>query len=134
MTDLLAGHVSVMISPALAAKQHVESGALRALGVTTLTHIPSYSGIPPIANLGAPGYEVVQWYGAMMPAGTPSVIISKLHAAMVTALRNPAAVERLAREGAVPVAGLPSEFDAFVRDEMARWKAVAEAANIPKTD
>jgi tripartite-type tricarboxylate transporter receptor subunit TctC len=53
---------------------------------------------------------------------------------MVTALRHPASIERLAREGATVVAGLPSEFDAFIRDEMARWQTVAEAARIAKTD
>jgi tripartite-type tricarboxylate transporter receptor subunit TctC len=134
MTDLLAGHVGVMISTASAAKQHVDSGALRALAVTTLSQLPSYPGIPSIAEAGAPGYQVDQWYGVMVPAGTPSEITSKLHAAMVTALRHPASIERLAREGATVVAGLPSEFDAFIRDEMARWQTVAEAARIAKTD
>ena len=134
-TDVLAGHVSLMISTALAAKQHVDKGALRALAVTTAKQISLYPTIPTIADSGVPGYEVEQWYGVMVPMGTPAEIISKLHPAMVAALRDPVAVERLAREGARPIAGSPAEFGAYIREEMLRWQAVAEVTSIiPKGD
>lgn len=128
--DLLAGHVSAMISNALSAIPHVRSGRLRALGVTSAKRAAVMPDVPAIAEAGVPGYESVQWTGLLAPAGTPGEIITRLHKEAASILHSPAMRERLARDGAEPVGGSPEQFAAYLGAETGKWAKVAKAAGI----
>jgi tripartite-type tricarboxylate transporter receptor subunit TctC len=130
VTDLIAGHVPVMMPNMLSAQPHIKSGRLRALGVTGTKRAPGADDIPTIAEAGVPGYEAVQWYGVLAPAGTPNDIITKLHAGVVRALQNPDVKKRLLNDGAEPVGSSPAEFAAYIRSETDKWAKVIKAAGI----
>jgi tripartite-type tricarboxylate transporter receptor subunit TctC len=130
VTDLIAGHVPAMMPNMLSAKPHIQSGRLRALGVTGSRRAPGADDIPTIAEAGVPGYEAVQWYGLLAPAAVPRDIVSKLHAGVVRALQNPEVRQRLLNDGAEPVGSSPEEFAAYLRSETAKWAKVIQAAGI----
>ena len=130
MSDLLGGHVASMVSNVPSAKPHVEGGKLRALGVTSLRRTAALPDTPSIAETGVAGYEVLNWFGLFAPAGTPEPIITRLHAETVALLFAPETKQRLAGEGADPVASKPADFAVFVREEIKKWDAVGKAANI----
>jgi tripartite-type tricarboxylate transporter receptor subunit TctC len=130
VTDLIAGHVPVMMPNMLSAQPHIKSGRLRALGVTGSKRAPGAENIPTIAEAGVPGYEAVQWYGVLAPAATPRDIIVKLHTGVVRALQNPEVRQRLLNDGAEPVGSSPEEFAAYLRSETAKWAKVIQAAGI----
>ena len=130
VTDLIAGHVPVMMPNMLSAQPHIKSGRLRALGVTGSKRAPGADDIPTIAEAGVPGYEAVQWYGVLAPAGTPADIISKLHAGVVRAVQNPEVRKRLMNDGAEPVGSSPAEFAAYIKAETDKWAKVIKAAGI----
>jgi len=130
VTDLLAGHVPVMMPNMLSAQPHIKSARLRALGVTGTKRAPGADDIPTIAEAGVPGYEAVQWYGVLAPAGTPRDIIAKLHAGVVRALQNPDVRKRLMNDGAEPVGSSPAEFTDYLRAETGKWAKVIKAAGI----
>lgn len=130
VTDLIAGHVPVMMPNMLSAQPHIKSGRLRALGVTGGKRAPGADDIPTIAEAGVPGYEAVQWYGVLAPAGTPAEIIGKLHAGVVRAVQSPEVRKRLMNDGAEPVGSSPAEFGAYIRAETEKWARVIKAAGI----
>jgi len=130
VTDLIAGHVPVMMPNMLSAQPHIKSGRLRALGVTGTRRAPGADDIPTIAEAGVPGYEAVQWYGVLAPARTPGEIITRLHAGVVRALQNPEGRKRLNNDGAEAVGSSPAEFGAYIRAETEKWARVIKAAGI----
>jgi tripartite-type tricarboxylate transporter receptor subunit TctC len=130
VVDLLAGQVSVMAPNVLTALPHIKAGKLRALAVTSGKRSEALPEVPTIAEAGVPGYESVQWYGVLAPAGTPREIVGRLHAEIAKALRAGDVRERLAADGAEPVGSSPEEFGAFIRAEIAKWAKVAKAAGI----
>jgi tripartite-type tricarboxylate transporter receptor subunit TctC len=125
-----SGHVSVAINSMLGALPQVRNGRLRALGVTSSNRVPGAPEIPTIAEAGVPGYESLQWYGLLAPAGTPNVIISRLHKEAVASLRAPDVSERLVNDGGTVVASSGEEFASFMRAETQKWAKVAKAAGI----
>jgi len=127
---LVSGHVSVSVASMLGTMPHVRSGRLRALGVTSARRVASASDIPTIAEAGVPGYESLQWYGLLAPAGTAKEIIARLNKETVAILRTPEISARLASDGAEVVASTPEEFDAYLRAETEKWARVAKAAGI----
>ena len=128
--DLIAGHGAIMSPNMLQSIPHVRAGRLRALGVTSATRAASAPDIPTVAEGGLPGYEAVQWYGLLAPAGTPREIIMRLHAETVAVLRAPESAKRLAGDGAEVIAGSPEEFAALIKTETVKWAKVVKAAGI----
>jgi len=122
--------VAAMMPNMLSAKPHIQSGRLRAMGVTGSKRAPGADDIPTIAEAGVPGYEAVQWYGVLAPAKTPAAIIGKLHAGVVRALQNPEVRKRLNGDGAEAVGSSPAEFAAYIRAETEKWARVIKAAGI----
>ena len=127
---LVSGHVSVTVASMLGTMPHVRSGRLRALGVTSARRVPTAPDVPTIAEAGVPGYESLQWYGLLAPAGTAKEIIARLNKEAVAALRTPEIVARLTNDGAEVIAGTPEEFGAYIRAETEKWAKVAKAAGI----
>jgi len=130
LTDVISGQITSMFSNALTAKPQIESGKVRALGVTTATRSGTMPDIPAIAEAGVPGYEAVQWYGFLAPAGTPQPILAQIHAEAMKALNSAEMKEKLASDGAEPAPSTPEAFAAHIRNEIDKWRKVAKAAGI----
>ena len=130
LTDVISGQITSMFSNALTAKPQIESGKVRALGVTTATRSGTMPDIPAIAEAGVPGYEAVQWYGFLAPAGTPQPILAQIHAEAMKALNSAEMKEKLASDGAEPAPSTPEAFAAHIRNEIEKWRKVAKAAGI----
>jgi tripartite-type tricarboxylate transporter receptor subunit TctC len=132
MVDMLAGHTAAMAGTMVTTVPQIRAGRLRALGITTTARNSAVPEIPTIAEAGLPGFESVQWYGLLAPAGTPKDIVNRLNKEMVAILQTPAIKERFATDGAQPVANTPEQFAAYIRTELAKWEKVARAAGIEK--
>ena len=85
LLDVIAGHTKVMFSSLVQTMPHIHSGKLRALGTGGLERSPVLPDVPTIAEAGVPGYEAINWWGIVAPAGTPKAIIDKVHAALAAA-------------------------------------------------
>jgi tripartite-type tricarboxylate transporter receptor subunit TctC len=130
VVDLLGGHLQLAFPTIPVVVQHIKTGKLRALGVTSIRRSPSLPDIPAIAEAGVRGYEVVGWYGVLAPAGVPKEIIMRLNTEIARALRAPDLQERLLRDGAEPVGNTPDEFRAYIEADVVKWAKVIEAAGI----
>jgi tripartite-type tricarboxylate transporter receptor subunit TctC len=130
LTDVMSGQINAMFSTALSAKPQIAAGKVRAFGVSTAKRSGSMPDIPSIAEAGVPGYEAVQWYGFLAPAGTPAAVIAQIHAESMKALNSTEMKEKLAHDGAEPAPTSPEEFAAHIRDELDKWRKVAKAAGI----
>jgi tripartite-type tricarboxylate transporter receptor subunit TctC len=86
--------------------------------------------VPAIAASGVPGYEALQWYGVLLPAGTPGAIVARLNEAIQAILELPEVKEQLASEGGEVVGGTPKEFASYMEREIAKWTNVVKAAGI----
>ena len=128
--DVIAGHVPVMTPSILTGLPHAKAGRLRALGVTSARRAGGAPEIPTIAEAGVPGYEAVQWFGILAPAGTPRAVIERVHREAVRVLQNAEVKQRLQADGADPVASTPEEFAAFLRAETVKWAKVVKAVGI----
>jgi tripartite-type tricarboxylate transporter receptor subunit TctC len=127
--DLLGGHVQVMLTTLAFVKPHVETGRLNALGVSTARRLPALPRVPAIAET-LPGYEVINWWGVLAPAGTPPAIVAKLNGALAGMLRDVDVQETLAREGIDRAGSSAAEFSAFIRTEIAKWTKVARETGV----
>jgi len=130
MLDTISGQVQMSFPVLSAAKPQVDGGKLKALGVTGNKRSPLLPDVPTVAEAGLPGYEFNTWFVVSAPAGTPAPVLQKLNDTLAAALRDPAAVERMQREGFEPWISTPAETDAFVASEMTRWAKVIGDAGI----
>jgi tripartite-type tricarboxylate transporter receptor subunit TctC len=131
VTDVMGGQIQVAFATALTAKPLVDAGRLRALAVSGPRRSEALPGVPPVAE-AVPGYEAMQWYGLLAPAGTPGAIVERVQAEALKALGARETKERLATDGAEPLGTTPTEFAAFIRRELDKWTRVAQAAGIEK--
>ena len=134
LQDTLAGHVMSMVSNVPSAKPHIDTGKLRALAVTSLKRTPALPDVPSMSEAGIKDYEELNWFGLFAPAGTPQPIVDRLQAEAAAMFADPETNQRLAGEGAEPVASKPADFAAFVRAEIKKWDEVGKAANIVPTE
>jgi tripartite-type tricarboxylate transporter receptor subunit TctC len=130
MVDVMGGHTKVMFSSLVQTTPNIKSGKLRALGVGSLERSKVLPDIPTIAEAGVPGYESVNWWGIVAPAGTPAPIIEKLHAALTKAQDNPEAQKYFDNEGAVIVRMSTEEFGKYMVTEMNKWERVVKEGHI----
>lgn len=131
LVDALSGRVPVMLSNILVSLPHVRAGRFRAFGVTSRARASEVPDIPTIAEAGAAGYEAVQWFGILAPAGTPREIIARVHRELVQTMQDEEVRKRFRADGADPVfSRTPEDFAALIRSELARWAKVARAAKI----
>jgi tripartite-type tricarboxylate transporter receptor subunit TctC len=128
VTDLLGGQIDIMFDNMPSAIQHVRSGKLRPLAVTTAKRSAELPDVPTIAEAGVPGYEATSWFGMFAPASTPAPIVARLNGALVKVLSDPDVKKKLAEQGAEPYAEKPEQFAAFIRDESAKWSKVVKAS------
>ena len=125
-TDLIGGHVDAIIGGVPSVMQHVSSGKVRAIGVTTGKPSAAAPGLPPLAA----DYDVELWWGVLAPAGTPAPVVERLNRDLNAALAEPDMKAYLLKEGAEPSAIAPAAFGARIADEIERWKRVAKLAGL----
>jgi tripartite-type tricarboxylate transporter receptor subunit TctC len=128
---LLAGEVPLIFTTAAGVAQHVESGRLRALAVTTRTRFGLWPQVPTIAETVVPDFDVLGWYAVAAPAKLPSGRVQRLNQLVHAALKRPEVAAKLLALGAEPRPTSPDEAQAFVAQEVGRWTKVIRAANIP---
>jgi tripartite-type tricarboxylate transporter receptor subunit TctC len=129
LTDLIGGQVQVLFEALPASIQHIKSGALRALAVTTAARSDALPDLPTVSEF-VPGYEASGWNGIVAPKNTPAEIVAKLNSAINAGLADPKLKARLADLGATPLAGSAADFGKLIADETEKWGKVIRAANI----
>jgi len=131
-TDLLAGRVTMMFSPASAVISQVEKGSLRALASAASKRPAILPNLPTMTEAGMPDFDTSIWFGLMAPAGTPRDLIDKLARAAREALATSEVVTAWRPQGIDPLSGGPEEFARHIESESKRWSAVAQAAGLKK--
>ena len=126
LSDLIGGQVQMMFSVTPPVLQHIASGRLRALAVTGTRRLPSLPQVPTVAESGLPGFESSLSYGLLAPRATPAALVRELSAQVLKAAGDASFRERLAAEGAVPLAGGPAEFAALIKAESTKWAEVVK--------
>lgn len=126
ISDLLGNQIAVMFDNMPSAIQHVRSGKLRAIAVTTSKRSPELPDVPTIAEAGVPGYEATSWFGLWAVAGTPAPVLDKLHASLSKVLKDPAVVKKINEQGGEITIDTPAQFDAFIKTEAAKWGKVVK--------
>jgi tripartite-type tricarboxylate transporter receptor subunit TctC len=129
LASLIAGDINFMLANVAGAMTHINSGRLRALGVTSLTEVQQLPGVPPIAKT-IPGFENSGWFGIVAPTGTPKDVIDKIYRDTKTALQDTTLKARLYAQGLVPVANSPGEMAKAMKEETALWRKVVQERNI----
>ena len=128
--DVVSGRVTMMFSPIPVVLPLVRAGKLRALAVTSLARSKIAPEVPTLAESGFPGFEATNWYGLVAPAGTPTAIVAKLHAATVEALSAAGMRAAMVDLGLDVIGNSPGEFAAAIRRETPKWAGVIERAGI----
>lgn len=132
IADLLAGRVHVLFGPINSIMPHIQSGALRALGVTSAQSTPLLPGVPAIADVGLPGYDFTIWTGMDAPAGTPAPVIQALNAALVDILAKPEVKATLAAQGIEAASSTPQGLKEMTLADHERWKKLIADLGIAK--
>jgi tripartite-type tricarboxylate transporter receptor subunit TctC len=120
LNDLIGGQVQAMFGNTAPSIEHIRTGRLRALAVTTMARLDVLPGIPTVGDF-VPGYEAVGWFGLGAPSGTPTEVVDKLNKEVNTALADPKMKARLAELGYTELAGSPNEFRKLIADETEKW-------------
>jgi tripartite-type tricarboxylate transporter receptor subunit TctC len=136
LNDLAGGHIAMMTSPIPLALPLVHSGKVRMLGVTTKERVGAIPDVPPLAEIGVPGYDAASWWMLVAPAKVPRAIVDKLHADLRVVLREPDVREEfIQRQGLIPVdSGPPEELLRFVESEIARLGVIVRKAGLAGTE
>ena len=128
ISDALAGNIQVGYGTLLSSRAHYNAGRLRPLAITAKQRSPVAPELPTIAESGVPGYEVDQWYGIITSAKVPRPLVTKLSAAIAEGVKSPETAQRLAAEGSTPVGSTPEQFNAHIRNEIAKWRKLVKDA------
>ena len=127
MFDVISGHVKIMFSSLIQTMPNIQSGKLKALGTGGARRLPILPDVPAIAET-VPGYEATNWWGIVVPAGTPAPIVEKLYRDIQAVLKSPDLLAQFAREGAAVVEMSSPEFGRYMETEMAKWARVIKEA------
>jgi tripartite-type tricarboxylate transporter receptor subunit TctC len=130
MADLLGGHIDLMFSDAPTALPIIQSGRVRALGISTAQRSALLPELPTIAESGLPGYSAYSWGGILLRTGTPPEIVARLNAELTRLLGEPEVRQKLLQIGAEPQPGTPAQFATMLHAEIDKWAAVVRQANI----
>ncbi|HSS27350.1 MAG TPA: tripartite tricarboxylate transporter substrate binding protein, partial [Usitatibacter sp.] len=130
VTDLIGGQVDMAFGTAVAFLPHVKTGKVVALAVTNPKRSTTLTDLPTVSEAGVPGYAAVQWFGIAAPTGTPPEVIRRLNEEIRAVLAMPEVRTRFSELGFDVVGDSPEQFAAFLRDENAKWKKIAEVSGI----
>lgn len=130
MNDLLGGQTQAVFPGLAAALPHLRSGRMRALAVTGKQRSPQLKDVPTMEEVGFKGFDAMQWYGVVGPAGMPPDIVRRLNETQVAVLKAPELAEKLAGEAVEPWPMSPEQFGQYIKADVTRWTALAKARNI----
>ena len=130
LTDLMGGQTQLTFNGVPPIIGQIKGGKLRPIAVGSSKRVPSLPDVPTIAESGYPGFETSQWYGILLPAGTPAPIVERLHREIVAALAKPDTTRRIVEDGGVAVGNSPAEFAALIAREEKRWGEVVRNAGV----
>jgi tripartite-type tricarboxylate transporter receptor subunit TctC len=133
MLALITGEVDLVFSNAVSVVPQMKAGKVRALAVTTVNRSALLPDLPTIAEAGLTGYEANNWFGVLVPAKTPRVIVTQLNREIVSILNAPDVKESLFRQGFEPSPSTPEAFGAYIKSESVKWaKVVKESGATPE--
>jgi tripartite-type tricarboxylate transporter receptor subunit TctC len=131
LNDLVGGHIQMMFCDVPPAMSLIQAGKIRALGVTTKQRVPAVADIPPLAEVGVPGYDTASWHTVTTTGNVPKPIIDKLSGHIREIMSDASVTEALIKDGAIPqVSPSPEEMRRFVESEIVRWGKVVEQAGL----
>lgn len=130
MTDVMGGQIPLVIDTVTAARPHIQSGRLKALGITSLRASDMLPGIQPVSEQGVNSFDVVAWDAFFAPRSTPPEIIERFSAALGQAMADPALQQRMRDIGVEPLFMPPNELATFVKGEREKWGGIIREANI----
>jgi len=130
MGGLTKGDHTIQFENIPTAGAYIKAGKVKVIAAGGARRSVLMPDVPTVVESGVPGYNMVQWFGSLARAGTPKPIIIKLQGEMVRVLKLPDVREKMAALGAEPIGNTPEQYDAFIKQEVAKWAAVAKAGNI----
>jgi tripartite-type tricarboxylate transporter receptor subunit TctC len=131
LNDLVGGHIQMMFCDVPPAMSLIQAEKIRALGVTTKERVPAVADIPPLAEVGVPGYDTASWHTVTTTGNVPKPIIDKLSGHIREIMSDASVTEALVKDGAIPqVSPSPEEMKRFVESEILRWGKVVEQAGL----
>jgi tripartite-type tricarboxylate transporter receptor subunit TctC len=130
LVDVMSGQVDTYFANAASSLNYITGKKLRALAVTSDKRMAELPDVPTMAESGIKDFNVVEWNGFFLPAGTPPATVAKLQGLVQTTLARPDVREKLAKLGLMPVGSSSADFAKFVDAEQKRWAEVAKANNI----
>ncbi|WP_338664907.1 tripartite tricarboxylate transporter substrate binding protein [Pararoseomonas sp. SCSIO 73927] len=130
LLEAAAGRVEMLVDNLPSGLPQIKDGRVRALAVTDTRRSASLPDVPTTAEAGFPDVQAVAWFGTVAPARTPRAAIKVISAALQEAARQPAFLAKLTEQGAEPVGSSPAQFEAFIRDEIAKWGDVVRRAEV----
>ena len=128
LIDILGGQVQMGMPTINAVLPHIKSGRLRAIGVSSLQRSPTAPDVPTLAEAGMPGYEAINWFAILGPAGIPAAVAQKIHADTAEALKGTELRERIAAGGMEPKSMPPSELAPYIKSEIVKWGKAVKAS------
>lgn len=129
-TGLLSGEVQFMVTNMATALPQMRGGRLKGLAVTSAKRVASAPDLPTANEAGLPGFEYTTWYGMLAPAGTPAVVIARLHGGLAALAHDSKIRGRFSAQGLDAHFGTPAEFGTFLKAEVAKWSRVVSAAGL----
>ncbi|MET0544539.1 MAG: tripartite tricarboxylate transporter substrate binding protein [Variovorax sp.] len=129
-TDLIAGQTQAMFPGLAAAMQYIKSGRVRPLAVTGNARHPQIKDVPTLDELGLKGFDAMQWYGVVGPAGMPADVVKTLNDSLNTVLKAPDLSEKLAIEAVEPMPMSAQQFGEYIKVDVARWTKLARDRKI----
>ena len=130
LTDLFANQVHFSFGSWSTVGQHVKTGRLRAIAVTSSKRAQSTPELPTIAEEGYPGYEAIPWFGILLPAGAPKPLVNRMRSDIVKALASSEVRDRFAAQGVETAGTTPEEFATFMKLELNRWGKIVKQAGV----
>jgi tripartite-type tricarboxylate transporter receptor subunit TctC len=134
VNDLIAGHVQMVFSDALPVMQHIRAGTLRVLAITSPERSPLVPDVPTCVESGVPGLVAVNWWGVLLPAGTPKAIADKFYSDLVKVMHDPDVKEKFAQLGVEALSSTPEQLAAYMRTETAKYAKLIKEADIPPNE
>ena len=130
LNDAIAGHVPLSVLSVFQALPYIQSGQLKPLAVTSLKRSDVLPNVQTVAEAGVANYEASLLFGLIAPAGLPQPVLAKLNGEAVRIIKTPQMLDKLTRQGVLPIASTPAEFTAYMKTEQEKWAQVIKAANI----
>ena len=130
VTDLIGGQVHLLIDVAAVSQQHVKSGKLKALAVTSARRNAGFPGLPTFDEAGLKGFQATGWQGILLPAGAPKEAIAKLADAIQKTMTDPGVRDKFQAVGSEATPTTPEAFGGFIDAEIGKWARIGKAANV----